>query len=123
MEKRDKGIHRGGASGMEGELGEKSVDMDKEQKRGASRQQQGPDNPGRKTPGSGGQQNPDKGGRKAPGSGDLNDRGLEPDLPNDRSRSRPLGETGLDQGAQQRGGLRREPDLEGAEEATGHETD
>jgi hypothetical protein len=56
------------------------------------------------------------------GTDRLNDKDMDPDLPNDRSRSRPLGESGLDQGAQ-RGGLRREPDLEGAEEATGHETD
>jgi hypothetical protein len=77
-DKRDKGYQRGGASGMEGELGDDSVDMNRDQ------------------------------------------RG---DLPTERPKpAEGLNKTGLDQG-QQRGGLRREPNLEGAEEKTGHEVD
>jgi hypothetical protein len=121
MANREKGIHRGGASGMEGELGEESRDMNQGQKRGGTSQQQNPENVGR--------QILDR------GTGRMDDKGMDPDRPSDRPRSRqpgetnlddrgsrPLGETGLDQGAQ-RGGLRREPDLEGVEAATGHETD
>jgi hypothetical protein len=76
-ENRDKGYQRGGASGIEGDLGDGSLDMNRDQ-------------------------------------GDLpSDKGTRPDG---------MGKTGLDQG-QERGGLRREPNLEGAEQKTGHEVD
>jgi hypothetical protein len=76
-EKRDKGYDRGGPSGIEGDLGDDSVDLNRDQA----------DLPGKKP--------------------------MRPDE---------MGKTGLDQG-QQRGGLRREPNLEGAEQKTGHEVD
>jgi hypothetical protein len=61
-----------------------------------------------------------RGGAKGQSSeqeqGSLNQQG------NSNRRGEGLGRTGLDQGAQ-RGGLRREPDLAGREQETGHEVD
>jgi hypothetical protein len=77
-ENRDKGYQRGGPSGIEGDLGDDSLDMNRDQA----------------------------------------------DLPSEKPTRPPdaMGKTGRDQG-QQRGGLRREPNLEGAEQKTGHEVD
>jgi hypothetical protein len=103
-ENRDKGYERGGASGMEGELSDESVDMNRNQEKNPRQ----PENVGRQV--------------LDRGQGRMDDSGMDADLPSERSRAGSMGRTGADQG-QQRGGLRREPDLEGAEEKTGHEVD
>jgi hypothetical protein len=104
MPDRDKGYERGGASGVEGELGEESKDINRDQ---APKPRQ-PENVGRQV--------------LDRGQGRMDDTGMDADLPSERSRSGSMGQSGVDQG-QQRGGLKREPNLEGAEQKTGHEVD
>jgi hypothetical protein len=84
MPDRDKGYQRGGASGIEGDLGDDTIAPDEPEESEGSQEQA--------------------------------------DLPSTRPPPDTMGKSGFDQG-QQRGGLRREPDLEGAEQKTGHEVD
>jgi hypothetical protein len=96
MPKDEKGLNRGGIGGQEGELGEDSKNLNV--KRSPSGQQDRPGQPQERPgqpqrPGQPGQQ-PQRGGGM-PGS--VNE--------------------------QERGGLRREPNLEGAEKDTDHEVD
>ena len=99
MAKNEKGLNRGGIGGQEGELGEESKNLDvKPPARGPQ------DRPGQQ-----------RGGMQG-GSG------KNSDLMRENVRENPAGSSDRDMN-QQRGGLRREPDLEGAEKDTGHEVD
>ena len=107
MPKDEKGLNRGGIGGQEGELGEDSKNL--ETKRSVSGQQ---DKPGQQPqrPGQPGQR-PDQPQRPGPG----------------QEQQRPAQQRGGgmpgSMNEQQRGGLRREPDLEKAEKDSGHEVE
>ena len=97
MATNEKGLNRGGVGGQEGELGEDSKNLD------VNRPEIGSlDQPGQQRAGMQG------------GSG------KNADLIRDNLNPGGSSQRGMNQ---QRGGLRREPDLEGAEKDTGHEVD
>jgi hypothetical protein len=97
MATNEKGLNRGGVGGQEGELGEDSKNLDVNRPESGSLEQPG-------------QQ---RGGMQG-GSG--KNAGLI------RDNLNPAGSSQRDMN-QQRGGLRREPDLTDAEKDTGHEVD
>ena len=84
MATNEKGLNRGGIGGQEGEVGDESKDL----------------------------------GRQQTERSPVDRRSEERESPERRGQAR---ET--QGGNQPRGGLRREPDLEGAEKSTGHEVD
>ena len=97
MATNEKGLNRGGAGGQEGELGDDSKNLEVHRPEAGSLEQRG-------------QQ---RGGMQG-GSG------KNADLIRDNLNPAGSSQRGMNQ---QRGGLRREPDLEGAEKDTGHEVD
>ena len=144
MPKDEKGLNRGGIGGQEGELGEESKNLDV--KRSASGQQdkpgqqpQRPGQPGQRPdqpqrPGQPGQpgQRPDQpqrqGQPRQPGQpGQRPDQPQRQDQPGQQERPAQQRGGGMpgSMNEQQRGGLRREPDLEKAEKEkdTGHEVE
>ena len=109
MATNEKGLNRGGAGGQEGELGDDSKNLDVQRPESGSLEQPG-------------QQ---RGGMQG-GSGknaDLIRDNLHPAGSAQRDENlNPAGSSQRDMN-QQRGGLRREPDLQNAEKDTGHEVD
>jgi hypothetical protein len=119
--KNEKGLNRGGIGGQEGELGEESKNLDANRSMGGQQDRPGQPRPGQQQPQQRpGQQQPPQ---QRPG------QQPRPDQPQRQGQERPgqqqpqRGGTPGGMSDQQRGGLRREPNLEGAEKDTEHEVD